>query len=409
MDTTGLLAGIARGLRAGAGVLSPEVFANNERERQMRMLRSDQMKDNIFALISEGIQSGSIEPDKGMEALRRLNPQMAEQMASLSMGPSRAAQQAALEQQMKIAEYAQQQELLNQKKQWASENQVPLFAVDAAVQSQYATTTPTEVERLIAARDRALKSGNTEAAELINARLNKLSTHQPLVSISNKEETEFGKKFGSMMAERAGGYIESGSTAASMEQSLAQLNDLLSGTPTGAIQPALTTLQGIAADLGIDLGSVAQRTGVELGNLKNKEEFDRLSTNLVIDGFSKFKGNLNPQETRLAINAFPSLGRSEEGNRLAIASLLASARIAQERAARAAQISSPAEMRQFEAEVQRAGTKEFEEKRKEILASMPKSKQGRGALKVGERITRGGRSYRVVGFDTDGEPLVEPE
>lgn len=227
----------------------------------------------------------------------------------------------------------------------------------------------------------------------------------PLVTVSNAGETSFAKETGKLLGQRAGQYVQAGSTAANMEQSLTQLGGLLqSGTPTGSLQPAVTTLQGIAADLGLDLTGVAQAAGVQLGNLQSKEEFDRLSSALVIDGFDKFKGNLNQQEVRLAMGAFPSLGKGEEGNRLAIASLLASARLAQERAARAAQIGSKEEMQRFEAEIARSGTSQFERARQEILKSMSGQ-----SLAVGQRVTKGGRTYRVVGFDQDGEPLVEPE
>lgn len=109
-----LLSAIARGLRAGAGVLSPEVFAQNERERQLKIMKSDEGQQVITSMLLEGVQSGAIDPDRGMEALRRINPQMAEQLSGVTMGPSIAAQKqmydAALKQQEReaIGQMAQQ-------------------------------------------------------------------------------------------------------------------------------------------------------------------------------------------------------------------------------------------------------------------------------------------------------------
>lgn len=133
LDTTGLLAGIARGLRAGAGVLSPEVFAQNERERQLKMLQSEQGKEKLFSLIAEGIQSGAIEPDKGMAALAKLNPQMAEQLGTMGMGPSVSAQQALLERQQALSDRAAVE-------QWARENNVPVPFAETAFEAQNSAT-----------------------------------------------------------------------------------------------------------------------------------------------------------------------------------------------------------------------------------------------------------------------------
>jgi hypothetical protein len=134
-DTTGMLSAIARGLRAGAGVLSPEVFAQNERERQMRMLQSEQGKQQLFSLISEGIQSGAIEPDKGMEALRKLNPQMAEQMAGLNMGPSIAAQK-------QVLDLLRQQQAADATGRVAADLNLPVGAPESLVAAAYKARNP---------------------------------------------------------------------------------------------------------------------------------------------------------------------------------------------------------------------------------------------------------------------------
>lgn len=96
---------------------------------------------------------------------------------------------------------------------------------------------------------------------------------------------------------------------------------------TGRLQPAVTFLQGLLDDVGIQ----PEALGVDLGNLSKKEEFDRATKQVVIDGFAKFKGNLNQKEVDIAMDSFQSLGKSEDGNIRAIAALLASAEISAER------------------------------------------------------------------------------
>lgn len=124
--------------------------------------------------------------------------------------------------------------------------------------------------------------------------------------------------------------IESGEVAVRQERSLTEVADILSDpkVQTGALQPAITGLQGLADDLGVNLEGMASELGINIGNLASKQEFDRLTTEVIIDGFDKFKGNLNAQEVRLAVSAFANFGKSEDANIMATASLLASARIA---------------------------------------------------------------------------------
>lgn len=146
--------------------------------------------------------------------------------------------------------------------------------------------------------------------------------------------------------EARGDLIKNGRQAVFTSRDLTQLADLMANpaTQTGSLQPAVTGLQGIAADMGIDLSGLASDMGINLGDLSSKEEFDRISTRLIIDGFEKFKGNLNRREVELAVDAFQNLGRSEEANIDAIASGLAAQEITRERALDATQATTQAEV-----------------------------------------------------------------
>jgi len=142
-------------------------------------------------------------------------------------------------------------------------------------------------------------------------------------------ESAYSKKFGEDLGGRMNTYIETGNAAVSNQESITQLRDLLlAGTPTGTLQPFVKVLQGIASDIGVDFNQAATDAGVDVGSLAQKEEFDRITTEVIINGFEKFKGNLNQKEVDLAVNAFANLGKSEDGNKLAVASLWAASELA---------------------------------------------------------------------------------
>lgn len=174
----------------------------------------------------------------------------------------------------------------------------------------------------------------------------------PLVNVNVGSE-KFGETLNKQSAERINQLVETGRSAVATEQNLVQMGDLLvEGVQTGAAQPALTSIQAVAEDFGINIEGVAERAGIEnLSNLSGKEEFDRLAKTVIIEGFEKFKGNLNDREVKLAMDAFANLGRSEEANVEAIASLRASQAIAKERGRRASQVDSRAEAKALEGEL----------------------------------------------------------
>lgn len=157
--------------------------------------------------------------------------------------------------------------------------------------------------------------------------------------------------------------ISEGRSAVFTSRDLTQLSDLIAdpATQTGSLQPALTGLQGIADDMGVDLSSVASSMGIELGNLENKEEFGRIAKRLIIDGFEKFKGNLNRREVELAVDAFQNLGRSEEANIEAIASGMAAQEIARQRALDATQATTQEEISALQRELLKEDSGRFQE------------------------------------------------
>lgn len=166
-------------------------------------------------------------------------------------------------------------------------------------------------------------------------------TGPDVVVMGGETEKAFDKERGKALGEQISGLIAQGRSAVGAEQTLMQLGDLMAeGVSTGSIQPAVTSLRALADDFGVSVDSVAETAGIDVANIGSQQEFDRLTRQLVIEGFEKFKGNLNQKEVDLAIGAFANLGRSEEANIKAIASGLAAQRIARERGAVAAKVTS---------------------------------------------------------------------
>jgi len=150
-------------------------------------------------------------------------------------------------------------------------------------------------------------------------------------------------KFQSGLSASANKFLDNtkalGFRARGEQRAFTQLAELMSsGVNTGTLQPAIKTLQGIAADLDIDADDIAKRFGFDLGSLNKKEEFDRIATTVLIDGFEKFKGNLNQKEVELAEASVARLGVSELANIDAISAGLAAAQIAREEAIKATKI-----------------------------------------------------------------------
>ncbi len=144
-----------------------------------------------------------------------------------------------------------------------------------------------------------------------------------------------GAAFGAKQdEERRGGVLEAAKTADSTIQRTTQLGRMLSqGVQTGKFQPALTTIQGFAADANIDFVGALSRAGFSTNaDVSTPEHFATLSKQLGIEAVQKFKGNTSDKELVAAEKTTAELGKSEFGNMLAVAGHSAIASIAKERA-----------------------------------------------------------------------------
>lgn len=181
----------------------------------------------------------------------------------------------------------------------------------------------------------SLRKDDPRVDRLVNQGFTEVRT--PAAEFNIVRQTALQKKLGDILGKRVDAVIEQGEAAASTTQSLTQMADLLAaGVQTGSVQSSMLGLQAIAKDLGVDLSGVSNRLfGLNLGDVTEKEQFDRLATTVIIEGFQKFKGNLNQREVEIAENAFANLGRDEESNIDAVAAGLAAAELSRERASKA--------------------------------------------------------------------------
>lgn len=201
-------------------------------------------------------------------------------------------------------------------------------------------------------------------------------------------ETAFAKESGKLLAQRKFEIVGSGERAANALPQLSQLGDLMSsGVKTGPASSITLPLRAFARDVGVDVDAVAESLGVPLGDVVSQEDFERLSAQVIIDGFEKFKGNLNEKEVGLAMNSFGNLGRSEEANISAIAAAMAAAELAAEDGARAVQAGTSNDLIQLATERARRGTDKFKQLKSQyesqIKSARPAAAEKRGEAPAG--------------------------
>jgi hypothetical protein len=183
-----------------------------------------------------------------------------------------------------------------------------------------------------------------------------------------QQRSPFMERMDEVSADQAAERTEAGTVARNLRQTLVDIEDTITspGLETGAVQPLITPIQALAESVNVNLTEIADRAGIPLGDLETKEEFNRLSNILTTEMFSKFKGNLNDREVRIAQESVTNLGASPEANRKAVASLLASAEIADEYATRVSQVKNREEYLALEKEKTERGAEEFKRRRDEI-------------------------------------------
>lgn len=386
-----LLGGIGQGLRAGSGVLNEQVFQNNEALRQNQMQAAEARKAKMFEYVWQGIQGGSIDPQQGLRAMAQIDPNATQQIVATlggGIGPSLKARQALAKQQRELQVQAANdanavdlggrpgEDPAMTAKRFATKNPAPSRA-----DTKLVTLTPPG-----GGSPRTFRQGDPQVDALTGQGWTLYQRPPPVTKINLPPvQTAWQGASGKTDASFRQKDMEAGQSATDAEGTLLQMAGILkqAGSATGTLQPLVLPLQGVAADLGVDIDAVAKNLGINIGNLANKEQFDSLAANLVITVSTKFKGALNQKELQALKDSQAGLGKSEEGNRMALAAALAAAKLAQERGAVAAQIGDHNEYRKFFAERSRGDAKKLKTYRDEYKQALGGTSRPAAGVKEG--------------------------
>jgi len=187
---------------------------------------------------------------------------------------------------------------------------------------------------------------------------------------------------------------EAATQATGLLEEVNRATDILSqgDFSTGRVRPVLTSLRGIAEDLGVSVDPALRQAGVEnLGDVSDAESFRAFSSNLTTRLAERLPGNLNQQEINLISDASSQLGKTPEANAAALASFKAGAELAQRNASRLTEAAAKgtSELIAEQRRQRERGVEEFEtladRYKEDILnqrsSASPDTSQGDGRLK----------------------------
>lgn len=167
MGNMGLLPAIGRGLRAGGGVLSPDVYATQEKERLIEEQQTQARKDQLFQLVLAGVQSGGIDPESGRKALQAIRPDL--QLPEGAIGPGMAAKRA---QAKALQEQQDREALAATNKQLGLPEYAPSSVTGAAYNAQHRASKIDNALislQLPGGRKATLRRGDPRVDELLSA------------------------------------------------------------------------------------------------------------------------------------------------------------------------------------------------------------------------------------------------
>lgn len=365
----GLLGAIGQGLKLGAGVMNPEIYAQQEQERAQAKLQGEQRRQALAQFVIEAGRAGQIPSEQAAKMIKAIMPELAANLPDGAFGPS-------VETQRALQEQSATDELAVR---LGYPKGTPATILNAALRAQAPGKVDNALINLVGPDGRkvTLRRGDPRGDTLLaNGYTEYEKPRGPLVSVNNSGETAFDKESAKKLAGLQSDIVSAGELAAGTLPNFAQLSTLLgSGVQTGAVASSTLPLRAFARDLGVDLDASAKALGVNFGDVVSQQDFDRVSRQVIIDGFAKFKGNLNEKEVELAVNAFGNLGRTPEANISAIAAGMAAAQLAAEDGARAIQAQSSADVRALSAERARRGTGRFTQLKKQYEEQIKANRQ----------------------------------
>ena len=372
-----LLSGMGAGLRAGGGVLSPQVFEDNERRRLFEMQRADARRSDMFKYVWSGMQVlGQID--------LQMAGQIAQQLGESGFGPSYQTQVNMLTAQQRAMKMQREEEESRRALEYANNPGGGTPVPGSLAGRVYAThnppaPAPLPIERLRALEQDAITKGDRAAAADYRRQIAKSQYMRPpsatTVTVNNAAEKKFQSKGGDLAAVAQDRAITEGAAAQGTAQTLAQARELMAkGLQTSRPDAMLLGAQQMAEGLGLDINEVAAKAGIKLGPLTSKEELSRLLSTLTVQNMAELgKGNLNQNEVNLFARATANPGRTTDANIDAIAAASAATEMAAVDAEDAAMATSAQEMRQVQVRRARRGTKQFLALKKKYADEMRKA------------------------------------
>ena len=187
---------------------------------------------------------------------------------------------------------------------------------------------PTNIEKLINARDAAVASGDNDRAAVLDAAISKATTRSDGTQLtvdadgnisfsqggSGSAESlgdagNLNKKLSDKDATQVQKSREASDAAEPTKQLLQRASELLDGIDTGTFAGVTKGAQSVLADLGVDASKdVAARL----------TEFDSISKELGAQALQLFGGSDTEKELEVAIRTSPSLDKTEGANRAII-------------------------------------------------------------------------------------------
>lgn len=182
-NNPGLLGAIGRGLIAGGGVMSKQVYEDEAKARAEREHSAQKRQDALLSLIFSGVQEGAIDPEQGRAAIIKLRPEWADQLPQGTIGPSAQTANATME---AIRAGQEREAVAKEAARLGLPQNAPKDMVSAALSNDYAMKrdaakppkTSADIQ-LIDAYNKAQQSGDTERARLIKQRIDAQNYRAP--------------------------------------------------------------------------------------------------------------------------------------------------------------------------------------------------------------------------------------
>lgn len=162
-----------------------------------------------------------------------------------------------------------------------------------------------DLSKLTRERD-ALPQGHPNRA-LYDAKIKKLTTHQPLVTVDNRQENEFSKKLGAELGEQYAGLMKSDMNAPTNIAKYQRLGGLLSQVGTGKFKGTTVELKAAAKSMGVDLNALGVADDVAPAQAARA-----LANQLALElrnpaGGAGMPGALSDQDRQFLLQMIPSL------------------------------------------------------------------------------------------------------